>query len=83
MLICGHEYHYECHQDLQFKCQHCLHYLLNGIKYLENLYNDRLESLENTSILNEEGDEENIIDNDENIDLDRAEELILTDDLNL
>nr|CAG8494553.1 6981_t:CDS:2 [Entrophospora candida] len=50
---------------------------------LGNLYNDRLESLENTSILNKEGDEENIIDNDENIDLDRAEELILTDDLNL
>ena len=83
MLICGHEYHYECLQDLQFKCQHCLHYLLNGIEYLGNLYNDRLESLENTSILNEEEDEENIIDNDENIDLDRAEELILTDDLNL
>jgi hypothetical protein len=83
VLICGHEYHYECLQDLQFKCQHCLHYLLNGIEYLGNLYNDRLESLENTSILNEEEDEENIIDNDENIDLDRAEELILTDDLNL
>jgi len=86
ILICGHEYHYECLQSLQFKCQHCLHYLLEGVEYLGSLYNDRLENLGNTPILilNEEGEEEeeNTID-DENIDLDRAEELILSDNSNL
>ena len=32
ILICGHEYHYECLQSLQFKCQHCLYYLLEGVE---------------------------------------------------
>ena len=85
ILICGHEYHYQCLQNLQFKCQHCLDYLLNGIEYLGNLYNNRLESLDNTSILDEEDEEEdeNTIDNEDNINLEGSEELILKGDLNL
>ncbi|CAJ0755459.1 14511_t:CDS:2, partial [Entrophospora sp. SA101] len=57
--------------DLQFKCQHCLDYLLNGIEYLGNLYNNRLESLDNTSVLGEEDEEvdENTIDSEDNINL--------------
>ena len=81
--ICGHEYHYQCLQDLQFKCQHCLDYLLNGVEYLGNLYNDRLESLDNTSILDEEEEEENIVDNEDNVSLENSEELILKENLNL
>ncbi|CAJ0752909.1 20069_t:CDS:2 [Entrophospora sp. SA101] len=85
ILICGHEYHYQCLQNLQFKCQHCLGYLLNGIEYLGNLYNNRLESLDNTSILDEEDEEEdeNTVDNEDNINLEGSEELILKGDLNL
>jgi hypothetical protein len=83
VLICGHEYHFQCLQDLQFKCQHCLDYLLNGVEYLGNLYNDRLESLDNTSILDEEEEEENIIDNEDNVSLENSEELILKENLNL
>ena len=58
---------------------------MNGIEYLGNLYNNRLESLDNTSILDEEDDEEdeNIIDNEDNVNLEGSEELILKGDLNL
>ncbi len=60
-------------------------YLLNGIEYLGNLYNNRLESLDNTSVLGEEDEEEdeNTIDNEDNIKLEGSEELILKGDLNL
>ena len=58
---------------------------MNGIKYLGNLYNNRLESLDNTSVLGEEDEEEdeNTIDNEDNIKLEGSEELILKGDLNL
>nr|CAG8435138.1 12378_t:CDS:2 [Entrophospora candida] len=51
--------------------------------YLGNLYNNRLESLDNTSILDEEDEEEdeNTIDNEDNINLEGSEELILKGDL--
>ena len=53
--------------------------------YLGNLYNNRLESLDNTSVLGEEDEEEdeNTIDNEDNIKLEGSEELILKGDLNL
>ena len=58
---------------------------MNGIKYLGNLYNNRLESLDNISVLGEEDEEEdeNTIDNEDNIKLEGSEELILKGDLNL
>ncbi|CAJ0766251.1 24524_t:CDS:2, partial [Entrophospora sp. SA101] len=45
--------------------------------------NNRLESLDNTSILDEEDEEEdeNTIDNEDNINLEGSEELILKEDL--
>ncbi|CAJ0850264.1 9600_t:CDS:2, partial [Entrophospora sp. SA101] len=46
-------------------------------------YRNRLESLDNTSILDEEDEEEdeNTIDNEDNINLEGSEELILKEDL--
>ena len=53
--------------------------------YLGNLYNNRLESLDNTSVLGKEDEEEdeNTIDNEDNIKLEGSEELILKGYLNL
>ena len=83
ILVYGHEYHYQCFQDLQFKCQHCIDYFLNSVEYLGNLYNDRLESLDNTFILDGEEKEENVMDNEDNINLENSGELILKENLNL
>ena len=42
-----------------------------------------LESLDNTSILDGEEEEENIIDNEDNVSLENSKELILKENLNL
>jgi len=48
VLICGHAYHYECFQKLDFKCKYCLQYFINGIQVLGNSYNKRLDNIKNT-----------------------------------
>jgi hypothetical protein len=77
----GHSFVPQNHKMLHIK--NLFNYLL--IEYLGNLYNNRLESLDNTSVLGEEDEEEdeNTIDSENNIKLEGSEELILKGDLNL
>jgi len=45
---------------LDFRCQYCLEYFINGLQDLSNSYNERLENTENTSILEDDLDKDNL-----------------------
>ncbi|GES81508.1 hypothetical protein GLOIN_2v1872628 [Rhizophagus clarus] len=43
VLICGHGYHFECYQMMEYGCRHCEEYYKRGIYSNVNSFLDRLE----------------------------------------
>jgi hypothetical protein len=43
VLICGHGYHFECYQSMEYSCHHCVEYYKRGIYSNVNSFLDRLE----------------------------------------
>ncbi|GBB85277.1 hypothetical protein RclHR1_11830008 [Rhizophagus clarus] len=43
VLICGHGYHFECYQTMEYGCRHCEEYYKRGIYSNVNSFIDRLE----------------------------------------
>jgi hypothetical protein len=64
VLICGHAYHSNCLQLIQFRCNHCEQYYLEGIRFNVSSFLKRLErgsptlTNEEQELDEEEGDEE-------------------------
>jgi len=67
VFICGHSYHLECFEKMDFKCQYCLQYYIEGIQNLGNSYNERLENTENCSIFDDDDIEGNENENENEI----------------
>src|SRR6185295_8170137 len=63
VLICGHGYHYDCFENLERSCQHCVEFYKKGISDNVKAFIKRLEA--NSDILttdeleNDKGDDEN------------------------
>ena len=72
VLICGHAYHYECFQKLDFRCQYCLEYFINGLQELSNSYNERLENT-SASILEDDLNEDDLNEDDLNVEVNENE----------
>jgi len=56
VLICGHGYHFECYQVMEYGCRHCEEYYKRGIYSNVNSFLDRLEKGPN--VLTSEEEEE-------------------------
>ncbi|KAF0496968.1 hypothetical protein F8M41_020848 [Gigaspora margarita] len=90
ILICGHGYHWNCYNQLEFKCKHCIKYFNEGIwsnvksfvKRLEAEDKDKLtkEDLEDEDENDDENDDDdtnNLTENSENIKISEKEKIEL------
>ena len=77
VLICGHGYHFECYQSMEYSCRHCVEYYKRGIYSNVNSFLDRLEKGPNV-FTSEEKDEEVPVEENEMVDeveIDRRQEV--------
>ncbi|UZO25449.1 uncharacterized protein OCT59_017714 [Rhizophagus irregularis] len=66
VLICGHGYHFECYQMMEYGCRHCEEYYKRGIYSNVNSFLERLERGPNV-LTSEEKDEEVPVEENETV----------------
>jgi hypothetical protein len=77
VLICGHGYHFECYQMMEYGCRHCEEYYKRGIYSNVNSFLDRLEKGPN--ILTSDEQDETLVEEEnevvEEVETNRSQEV--------
>ena len=77
ILICGHRYHWNCYNQIEFKCKHCIQYFKEGIQNNVNAFVKRLEAEDKDKLTKEdlEDDEDDENDDDTNDSIEDSENI--------
>ena len=67
VLVCGHGYHFECYQTMEYGCRHCEEYYKRGIYSNVNSFLKRLEKGPNVLTTEERENSEEVPDENETV----------------